>query len=171
MTPRATKIALVATLALTGAALATLEHAQWEGTLSPSEVAPILWLLTGLFTLRVVGQVLVVLRAPSWLPPMEDWNLSPYRLLLPTQLVILAVMSWIDVSFSTSSGPPTERAEAFGWFLIAFSGVYAGAMLLRYTMRMYRRPAARWFGGTIPIVFHGVLASYLFALGSFHAGR
>jgi hypothetical protein len=34
---------------------------------------------------------------------------------------------------------------------------------------MRRRPAARWFGGTIPIVFHLVLATYLYALGGFHA--
>jgi hypothetical protein len=102
---------------------------------------------------------------------MGDWNLTPYRLLLPTQLVILAVMVWLDVSFSVAAGPPTERTEALGWVLIAFSALYAGAMATRYAVRMYRRPAARWFGGAVPIVFHIVLASYLFTLGSFHAGR
>jgi hypothetical protein len=35
---------------------------------------------------------------------------------------------------------------------------------------MRRRHASRWFGGTIPIVFHLVLATYLYALGSFHVG-
>jgi hypothetical protein len=43
-------------------------------------------------------------------------------------------------------------------------------MLVRYVVRMRRRPEARWFGGTIPMVFHLVLATYLYALGSFHAG-
>jgi hypothetical protein len=101
---------------------------------------------------------------------MEDWNLVPYRLLLPVQLVILGVVTWINVSFSVSSGPPIDRAEGFGWALVGFSAVYAGAMAVRYVVRMERRPAASWFGGTIPIVFHLVLATYLYSLGSFHVG-
>lgn len=168
MTPRPTKIVLVATLALTAAAFGSVVAAQLDGTLDTADLAPVLWLLTALFAVRVAGQVLVALRSPSWLPPMHDWNLVPYRLLLPVQLVILAVMTWIDASFSASSGPPVERTDVLGWALIAFSAVYAGAMVGRYVVRMRRRPEERWFGGTIPIVFHLVLATYLYALGSFH---
>jgi hypothetical protein len=170
VTPLPTKVVLVAVLVVTALALATVVRWQRGGTLGPEELAPVLWLLTGLFTLRVVGQVLVALRARSWLPPMEDWNLVPYRILLPVQLAILAVMIWIDASFSTAAGPPVDRSAAFGWFLVVFSAVYAGSMLVRYVVRMRRRPEARWFGGTIPMVFHLVLATYLYALGSFHAG-
>jgi hypothetical protein len=171
VTPAATKIAIVATLVLTGTALAAVELQQRHGLLSRDDIAPILWLLTALFVLRVAGQVFVAVRAPAWLPAMGEWNLTPYRLLLPTQVIILAVMVWIDISFSSSAGPATERAERFGWALITFSAAYAGVMVIRYVVRMYRRAAARWFGGTIPIVFHIVLATYLFGLGSFHAGR
>lgn len=168
MTPGPTKILLLATLALTAAAVGSVVALQLDGTLDTADLAPVLWLLTALFAVRVAGQVLVALRSPSWLPPMRDWNLVPYRLLLPVQLAILAVMTWIDASFSASSGPPVERADVFGWALIASSAVYAGAMAVRYVARMRRRPAARWFGGTIPIVFHLVLATYVYALGSFH---
>jgi hypothetical protein len=94
----------------------------------------------------------------------------PYRLLFPAQLVILGVMTWIDASFSASSGPPVSRHEWFDWALVVFSAIYAGAMATRYAVRMRRRPASRWFGGTIPIVFHLVLATYLYSLGSFHVG-
>ena len=170
MTPRPTKVALVATLALSAAAFGSVVAAQRVGTLDAADLSPVLWLLTALFAVRVAGQVLVTLRSPSWLPPMQDWNLVAYRVLLPVQLVILAVMTWIDASFSASSGPPVERSEALGLAHIAFSAVYAGAMAVRYVVRMRRRPAARWFGGTIPIVFHLVLATYLYALGSFHVG-
>jgi hypothetical protein len=169
VTPRPTKVALVATLALTVSAFARIVQEQVTGTLEADDLAPILWLLTALFAVRVTGQVIVVVWRPSWLPPMEDWNLVPYRFLLPIQLLILAVMTWIDVSFLTSSGPLVDRTAAFGWALIGFSALYAGAMLVRYAVRMRRRPAARWFGGTIPIVFHLVLATYLYALGGFHA--
>lgn len=170
MTPRPTKIALAAVLAATAAAFGAVVAEQRSGTLDAKELAPTLWLLTALFAVRVAGQVLVALRTPAWLPPMHDWNLVPYRLLLPAQLVILAVMTWIDASFSASSGPPVERTDVFGWALIAFSAIYAGAMVVRYVVRMQRRPEARWFGGTIPIVLHLVLATYLYALGSFHVG-
>jgi hypothetical protein len=47
--------------------------------------------------------------------------------------------------------------------------VYASAIVLRYALRMTRRPDQRWFGGTIPIVFHLVLASFVYVYGSFHA--
>ena len=170
MTPGPTKAALVATLVLTATALGSAVAGQHAGTLDAADLSRALWLLTALFAVRVAGQVLVAVRSPSWLPPMHDWNLVPYRVLLPVQVVILGVMVWIDASFSASSGPPVERTEALGWALVAFSAAYAGAMAVRYVVRMRRRPAARWFGGTIPIVFHLVLATYLYALGSFHAG-
>lgn len=169
MTPRPTQLALVAVLAVTAVAFVAVVRQQRTGTLDTDELAPILWLLTALFAVRVIGQVLVALRSPSWLPPMDEWNLMPYRALLPIQLVILGVMTWIDVSFSALSGLLVDRAELLGWALVVFSAVYAGAMVTRYIVRMRRRPEARWFGGTIPIVFHLVLATYLYALGSFHA--
>ena len=171
VTPRPTKIVLVATLAVTVAALALVGQARWKGMVDTGELAPILWVLTALFALRVAGEVVVALRAPTWLPPMEDWNLMPYRLLLPIQLLILGVMVWIDTSFSASAGPPVDRTEVLGWVLVGFSAVYAGAMAVRYVVHMRRQPEARWFGGTIPIVLHLVLATYLYGLGSFHVGR
>lgn len=171
MTPAATKLVLAGTLAVTVATFVMVERAAYDGTLSSGRVASFLWLLTVLFVLRVAGQVVVVVWSPAWLPPMNEWNLVPYRVLLPAQVVVLAAMVWIDVSLSADSGPPANRAQALGWALIAFSVVYAGAMVLRYVIRMRRRPAARWFGGTSPIVFHLVLATYLYTLGSFHAGR
>jgi hypothetical protein len=170
VTPRATKLALVGVLAATACALALVVELQVAGTIETDELAPVLWLLTALFAVRVAGQVLVALRGPRWLPPMDDWNLVPYRVLLPVQLVILGVMTAIDVSFSLASGPPVNRTGPLGWVLIAFSLAYAGSMVVRYCVRMSRRPEARWFGGTIPIVFHLVLATYVYALGSFHVG-
>jgi hypothetical protein len=32
-------------------------------------------------------------------------------------------------------------------------------------------PEAHWFGGTIPIFFHWVLASFIIASGQYHGGR
>ncbi|MBD0329059.1 MAG: hypothetical protein ICV64_03035 [Thermoleophilia bacterium] len=167
-TPAATKLGLVATLAVTAGALAVFP-ARAGDPVDARFAAPFLFLFTGLFLLRVAGQLYVRRRRPAWLPPTEQWNLMPYHLLLPSQLVIIVVMLWLALSFAGETGPAGERHGTVGWAVIAFSGVYAGAMAVRYAVRMARRPEARWFGGTIPIVFHLVLASFLFVVGSFHA--
>ena len=137
--------------------------------IGPRFVADFLWLFSALFLVRVAGQLAVRFRKPTWLPPMEQWNLSPYRLLLPTQLAILGVIAWVNSDFSSGGGAPVDPRPGLGEGLLVFSYVYAAAMLVRYTVRMARRPAERWFGGTIPIVFHLVLAAYLFVFASFHA--
>lgn len=170
--PAPTKAALSATVATTAIALAVFLSGGFS-EIEPRFAGWFLLLFTLLFATRVAGQLVVVLQAPRWLPPMESgqWNLMPYRLLLPVQLVFLAVMCWLVVSFLIESGPPTEPAPALGWLVIGFSAVYAATMIVRYVVRMRRRPRERWFGGAIPIVFHWVLAAFLFVFGSYHASH
>jgi hypothetical protein len=129
-----------------------------------------LWLFTFLLFLRVIGQVIVVLRHPRWLPPMEQWmsGLVPYRLLLPAQIVILTLMVWIASDISRESGFFAEPAPHWGRAAIWFSYLYAGAMVVRYVVRMARRPDERWTGGTIPIIFHCVVAAFLWSFGHYH---
>lgn len=126
-------------------------------------------ILTALFVLRVAGQLLVRTRPPAWLPPNQHWALTPYVLLLPVQLGIVGLLAWIDVDFARGYGAWTDPRPTLGSGAIWFSVIYGGAMLIRYVWRMSRRPEERWFGGAIPIVFHWVLAGYLFVFGSFHA--
>ena len=78
-TPGPTKAILVGTLLLLATALGAFLASRPSGGIA----ALVLGFLTALFALRVAGQVLVALRAPAWLPPMEDWNFVPYRILLP----------------------------------------------------------------------------------------
>ena len=121
-----------------------------------------------LFLVRVAGQLVVVLRAPGWLPPMHQWHLMPYRLLLPIQIGFIALMGLIIANLARGSGPFSNASPPFGRFLIGFSFAYAGVMVVRYVVRMYRRPGERWFGGAIPIVFHFVLAAFLFTWGKYN---
>lgn len=160
-----TRVVLVGVLLVTAAALAGVAV---RGDLEPRETAGFLALFGALFVVRVAGQVLVALRAPPWLPPMGEWNLTPYRLLLPAQLAILGVMAWLVAGLAHRSGVLAERRPGLGWFLLGFSAVYAAAMAVRYAVRMRRRPEARWFGGAIPIVFHLVLAACLLTWGRYH---
>jgi hypothetical protein len=169
-TPAPTKLALVATLAATGVALGIFVGLRSE-VVTPAFAAGFLWFFSSLFLVRVAGQLFVRLRQPTWLPPTDEWNLSPYRLLLPAQLGILALMAWIDVSFSLDDGAPVHPHADLGQGVLWFAYVYAGAMAVRYVVRMFLSAAERWFGGTIPIVFHFVLGAYLYVFGSFHASH
>lgn len=153
-----TRAALAAALAVS-AAIAADVATGGDGT---TRTRLHLLVLTAVFAVRVLGQVLVWRRSPAWLPPMAEWNLVPYRILLPIQLLFLAVMLGIPFTLGES------RSDDFGVVLQVAAGVYAAAMLVRYTARMSRRPDQRWLGGAIPIVFHVVLATYLFAWGGHH---
>ena len=169
-TPFPTKVALLATLTITATALGAFLAVR-SAPFDSGDGAPYLCLFTGLFLLRVAGQVLVRLRGPGWLPPTEQWNLTPYRILLPTQIGILGLMGWIDADFARGHGFWVTPRPTFGAGVLWFALLYALVMAIRYIVRMSRSPEHRWFGGTIPIVFHSVLAGYLFVLGSFHASQ
>ncbi|MGH7677134.1 MAG: hypothetical protein ACRENU_01630 [Gemmatimonadaceae bacterium] len=166
--PRPTNIVLVGTLVATAAAVADVIR---RGALEPHETGVFLLLFTLLFVIRVVGQVVVLRRAPAWLPPMEKWNLVPYHILLPSQVAILAFMSAVIFGFLHRLPLVVTRHVLFGRLLIYAALLYAVVMAVRYVVRMARQPAERWFGGAIPIVFHMVLASFLFAWGRYHVAR
>lgn len=130
----------------------------------------ILALLALAFLARVAGQVVVLLYAPGWLPPMPEWysGLLPYPLLLPTQIAILGLQAWISRDLWRGRGRFSVRWPRFGVGLRWFSIVYFAGMLLRYVLTMALVPERRWFVGTIPIFFHYVLAAYLFVWSRFH---
>lgn len=167
--PRVTETVLLATLVLTASTGAVFRIRTVASEVDPRLAGTFLWIFLALFLLRVPGQMVVVLRAPSWLPPMEQWNLTPYRLLLPTQILFLAVMGWIATDLTRAAGFLARPNGVLGLSLIWFSYVYVGAMVTRYVVRMGRRPEQRWSGGAIPIVFHFVLAAFVHTLGSYHA--
>jgi hypothetical protein len=123
-TPRQTKVWLVASLIAAAAALGSFLSARSHPP-RPSDAAAVLCLLSGLFLLRVAGQLLVRSQAPGWLPPTEEWNLMPYRWLLPSQLGILGLVSWIDVDFARGDGYWVEPRPAFGVGVLVFALLYA----------------------------------------------
>ena len=169
--PAPTKAALVATVAVAAVALAVFSGPAAEGAVDARTAAWFLLLFTVLFVVRVVGQVAVVLWAPRWLAPMHHWNLMPYRLLLPIQLVFVAVMAWLVHDFLQRGGVLVTPRPGFGEGVRWFSYAYAAGMAIRYAVRMGRRAEQRWFGGTIPIAFHFVLAAFLYVFGTYHASH
>jgi len=130
-----------------------------------------LWLFTLLLAGRVLGQLVVALAAPPWLPPMEQWQsgVLPYPVLLVGQLIVLTLMAWISADFSRSAGFWVEPRPRLGLAARWWSYLYFGAMMARYIIRNVRRPDQRWFGGTIPTIFHSVVAAFQWTFGTYHA--
>ena len=131
----------------------------------------ILAVCTALFALRVLGQAVVVARAPRWLPSNEHWysGLMAYKYLLPSQLALLAVMVLITVDIYRNEGPfAADWWGAAAPYLAVLSWIYFGSMVVRYVLTMALRPELRWFRRTIPIWLHMVLAVALWAFADYH---
>ena len=138
--------------------------------MSPAVFSPYLWVLTILLIGRVVGQLIVARWAPRWLPPMEQWQsgLLPYPALVAGQAVVLTLMIWISVDFSRSEGFWVRPHPYLGLAALWWSYLYFAAMIVRYVVRMSRRPDQRWLGGTIPIIFHSLVAAFQWMFGTYH---
>jgi hypothetical protein len=136
----------------------------------PFGLATVLWLCSVLMLLRVTGQLVVFLRAPSWLPPMAQWQsgLVPYWFLLSAQALVLALMFWIASDFARGWGFWVQPLPRLGRVVLVWSYLYAAAMVVRYAVRMTRKPDQRWLGGTIPIIFHTVLAVFQWTFAHYH---
>jgi hypothetical protein len=132
---------------------------------------PLLAVLTLLFLGRVVGQAVVAFLSVRWLPAMHEWHsrLIPYPILLAIQLIMLAIMIQISRDIWRGSGFFGRARPSWSRYLVGFSAVYAGAMMLRYILTMILLPEMRWLGGMIPIFFHFVLAAFLFKWGRFQS--
>ena len=103
---------------------------------------------------------------------MNQWQsgLLPYPVLLSIQIVFIAVRAAIALQVSRGRGVLAAPAPNLGRGIIWLAFVYAGSMVVRYAVRMVRRPDQRWLGGTIPIVFHCILAAFLYVYGA-HVSR
>jgi hypothetical protein len=119
----------------------------------------LLWLLTGLFACRVVGQALVAFLHVGFLPVMSEWysGLVPYPVLLPIQVVMLAIMTKINVDLTRGRGSFAVPRSRLGRPLRWFAAIYFLSMVVRYVVTMTL---------LIPVVFHWVLAAYMFVWGT-----
>jgi hypothetical protein len=114
--------------------------------------------------------MLVAFASVTFLPPMKEWysGLMPYPYLLPTQFMIIFLFGKICVDLFRGYGFFAVARHRLGTWLRYFGTIYLIAMVIRYILRMSLYPAERWFGGSIPIFFHWVLAAYLLVWASFN---
>ena len=127
----------------------------------------VLGTLACLFAMRVIGQLLVAIFELSWLPPMDQWysGMIPYIILLPIQILILVFQAAVSRELWVGRGWFCRPRRLTSQTLIWFSYVYAASMAVRYIVSIAMVPERMWFDGIIPILFHFVLAAYLWVLG------
>jgi len=144
----------------------TIPHLRLGDTPEPYVVA--MWVLWALFVGRVVGQVLAASIRPRWLPPMARWysGVMPYRYLLPAQVAIIGLMVAMISGVAHRAGPLGVPRADVGVTVLWTSYVYTVGMVWRATHRITQPPERR--GVVIPIVFHLVLAAFLFVYGGWH---
>lgn len=125
----------------------------------------LLWLCLLLFIGRVVGQLMVASDLAPWLPPMQEWQsgILPYPLLVSFQIAIILIYGNAALAVTRERGYFFEMQSRLSKKLNIFGIVYAGSMVLRYCLYMYLVPEARWLHGSIPIIFHIDLATFILA--------
>jgi len=128
---------------------------------------PWLWLMIGLFTIRVIAQPCSLLFKTKILPPFESWHgaVLPYPVLLLTQLLILAWLVLTARQFTNGSVSPNHR---LGVNILIFACIYFTLMLVRLVLGLTILSDHRWFASALPAFFHLVLASFLLLYGHFH---
>ena len=132
-----------------------------------------LWVLLILFVMRVLAQFLVAFGWQGFLPPMEEWSsgVIPYPWLVLSQILIIILYGKACIDFTRGHGFFVIPRRSLGSSLLTFGSVYLGVMVVRYIIRMSLYPHERWVGGSIPIFFHWVLASFLLVVGTYHLGQ
>jgi hypothetical protein len=138
-----------------------------QSAASPIRVHALLWALTGLFTLRVLGQALQKWLPLRLLPPFQAFQGSniAYPELLTAQLLILAVMYRTAWRVQQGTRSPSRRAAKL---LLWVGGIYMAGSLTRLAIGIGWSGAPSWFTAWISGVFHVILAGYLLALAVFY---
>src|SRR5438045_7850491 len=126
-----------------------------------------LWLLLGLFVIRVIAQPMALYVDWHLLPRFEAWHsgVLPYPVLVLAQVAIVLWLGQTAWRFSTGTIVPRSRV---GRLTMAAGAVYFAAMVMRLLLGATVLAGERWFASPLPTVFHLVLASYLLLYGHFH---
>jgi hypothetical protein len=129
--------------------------------------ASLLWGLTLLFALRVLGQAIQRWMPQEFLPPFESFKGSalPYWFLLCAQILILSVMARVSRRVQTGALTPNRRS---GTILLWAGAVYMIVALGRLALGLIATGMPAWFHAWIPAIWHVVLASFVLVISRFH---
>jgi hypothetical protein len=138
-----------------------------ERGLSACLFIALLYGLSVLFGLRVIGQAVQRWMPQSWLPAADAFQGSglPHELLLLSQIAILVLMldaTWRLQHFRRAMAPRTRR------WIAGFGRFYLAGSLGRIAIGLSCSAAPAWFSTWIPAAFHVVLATFVLTLAHSH---
>ena len=127
-------------------------------------------LLTGLFVLRVLAQLVQAVHGVPFLPAFETWqgSATPYPVLLALQagvVVVLAGTLWRVRADAIDPRPWRYRA------CFVLGGAYFAVMGFRLIAGLTFLAEHAWFAESLPALFHLVLAAFVLTLGMHLRGR
>lgn len=127
----------------------------------------LLWLLTGLFGLRVLGQAIQYWSPVALLPAFEYFQGSnlAYEFLLPVQLCMLLFMARLAGKVKNATLKPSRR---IGTIMMVLGWIYMNGSIGRILVGLFIVDAHPWFSTWIPAIFHLVLAGYVLTLAYYH---
>lgn len=151
-------------------AFSTAEHKAAAAQYGNRFYAVILASLCVLFGLRVLGQAIQRWAPLPFLPSFDALQGSdlPYGLLLPTQLVLMALM--IGVTSRVSWGALRKSARA-ARMLGVCGAIYMAGSIARIAVALTLSEPPAWFADWIAAVFHIALAAFGLTLAAYHAAQ
>ena len=127
---------------------------------------PWMFMMTGLFAMRVLAQGIQALYPVPFLPPFQAWHgdVLPYPLLVISQIIILFVLAGIliRVKDDTISPSPWKYRTCF-----TLGSIYFLFMTFRLIAGLTFMADHPWFSKSYPAFFHVVLASFILLLGHY----
>jgi len=124
-------------------------------------------LLLGLFAVRLIIQLQVMVNPMAYFPEFDDWHsaMMPYSVLFASQILIL-MGGWFYVwrLFNTR----VIRKPKLGIILYTLGWVYWSIMLMRLVLGFTLLQDIHWFNQTLPALFHLLLANILMLIGNYH---
>lgn len=153
---------------MTGSERDRLTHPNSDRVRHPRRYyAALMWALTLLFLLRVLGQAVQRWAPQPFLPDFGRFQGShlPYGVLLGCQVVILLLMAGISWRVGAGSLPSARRT---GVVLAWLGAVYMAVAVIRLAIGLLIPGAHAWFEAWLPALFHVVLAAFVAALGVYH---
>ena len=128
---------------------------------------PWLWFLFGLFSARVLTQLIQSGFNIPFLPELELWQGSvlPFNALMLVQILILVLLAIIARRFSKGRMVPCRIA---GVTLLTLGSLYLTVMFLRMALDAYMFTQDQWYIHNLTTFFHLVLASFVFLVGHYH---
>jgi hypothetical protein len=129
-----------------------------------------IWLFTIIFFIRILTQIFVGIYSPAFLPKMDLWysGVMPYPYLLTYQMFMYTCMVIFNFCFFMRKGPLFIFLNDSTYkYFICFGVIYFCLMIFRFIRLKIKWPDIKWPRGSIPVLFHFVLSSYIILIGCY----